>query len=438
MNRTHIDVAIVGAGPYGLSLAAHLAARAVDYRIFGSPMHTWRHRMPEGMLLRSPGFGSDLSEPAGQYTLTRYWADTGRLPERLRDPIPRAVYLEYAQWFLDGVDIPVEDVEVRHLARADDGFVLDLDTGESVRARRVVLAVGLTHFAHVPRELANLPGELMTHSTHVAQPGDFAQRDVVVIGAGQSALETAALLRERGAHVRVVARCQELTWTGDPISPDRGLVERLRRPDTRLCAGWRCWLFEHGGMLFHLLPQRIRLRLVRTSFGPMGAWWLRSRLEDVTVLVGRSVASASVRDGEVDLELRTPSGTETISTQHVIAATGYRVDLNRLDFLDTELRRAVRTSGTAPSLTRAFESSVPGLHFVGAASTTSFGPVTRFVAGTTFTARTLARYLKRHRSALPRRIRRTRSRSKVTAMSGGCSVAVERDDTQTTDDLSQT
>jgi hypothetical protein len=170
----------------------------------------------------------------------------------------------------------------------------------------------------------------------------------------------------------------------------------------------------------------------------MGAWWLRSRLEDVTVLVGRSVASASVRDGEVDLELRTPSGTETISTQHVIAATGYRVDLNRLDFLDTELRRAVRTSGAAPSLTRAFESSVPGLHFVGAASTTSFGPVTRFVAGTTFTARTLARYLKRHRSALPRRIRRTRSRSKVTAMSGGCSVAVERDDTQTTDDLSQT
>ena len=416
MNRSDVDVAIVGAGPYGLSLAAHLAARGVDHRIFGSPMHTWRHRMPEGMLLRSPGFGSDLSAPNGRFTLSRYWAESGRPPERLlSDPIPLDAYLEYAQWFIDGVDVPVEDVEVRHLARADDGFVLDLDTGESVHARRVVLAVGLTHFAHVPPELTNLPAELMTHATHLAQPGDFAQRDVVVIGAGQSALETAALLRERGAHVRVVARCQELTWTGDPVPTERGLVERLRRPDTRLCAGWRCWMFEYGGMLFHMLPQRMRLRLVRTSFGPMGAWWLRTRLDDVTILLGRSVACASVRDGEVDLELRTANGTETISTQHVIAATGYRVDLRRLDFLDSELRHAIRTSGTAPSLTRAFESSIAGLHFVGAASTTSFGPVTRFVAGTTFTARTLSRYLKRHRSARPRGIRRTRSRRRIAA-----------------------
>ncbi len=424
LNPTQVDVAIVGAGPYGLSLAAHLTVRGVEYRIFGSPMHTWRHRMPNGMRLRSPGFGSDLSEPTGQFTLTRYWARSGRTPESLHDPIPRDAYLEYTQWFLDALAIPVEDVQVRHLARAYDGYSLDLDTGERVRARRVVLAVGLTHFAYVPPELASLPVELVTHSTQVVQPGDFARRDVVVVGAGQSALETAALLREGGASVRVVARCQELMWTGDPIPSDRPLLERLLRPDTRLCAGWRCWLYDHGGMLFHLLPERKRLQLVRSSFGPMGAWWLRSRLEDVEILLGRSVASASVRDGEVELQLRTANHTETISTHHVIAATGYRIDLNQLEFLDKKLRLAVRTSGTAPALSRAFESSVPGLHFVGAASAASFGPVTRFVAGTTFTARTLARYLNRR----ARRDKIRRSRSKTPVIRRGWSAAAERDD----------
>src|SRR2546423_317922 len=117
MKPDRIDVAIVGAGPYGLSVAAHLAGRGVNYRIFGSQMHTWRCRMPEGMQLRSPGFGSDLSDPAGDFTLARYWAASGFPPEKLRDPVPLDVYLQYAQWFVDGTAVPVEDVTVRQLSR---------------------------------------------------------------------------------------------------------------------------------------------------------------------------------------------------------------------------------------------------------------------------------------------------------------------------------
>jgi thioredoxin reductase len=285
---------------------------------------------------------------------------------------------------------------VHRLAREADGFVLDIETGETVRARRVVLAIGLTHFARVPAELLQLPDGTVSHSSAVVQPGEFANRDVVVLGAGQSALETAALLHEQGANVRVVARCQELRWTGDPTPRDRGLAQRLRRPEGRLCGGWGCLGFEYGGMLFHRLPQTKRLRLVANNFGPMGAWWLRTRLADVDMLLGRSVMNATARNGHVELTLRSgnaPNATETISTSHVVSATGYRVDLGRLAFVDDEVRGALRTSGSSPALSRAFESSVPGLYFVGAASQTSFGPVTRFVAGARFTARTVARHL---------------------------------------------
>ncbi len=393
MKPRPVDVAIVGAGPYGLSLAAHLAARGVDYRIFGSPMHTWRSLMPEGMNLRSPGFGSDLSDPARKFTLARYWSESDLPQEKLQDPVPLDTYLKYTQWFMDGTAAPVEDVEVRRLARDAGGFLLDLETGETVRAHQVVLAVGLTHFAHVPTELAQLPAAVVSHSSRVTQPGEYANRDVVVVGAGQSALETAALLHEQGAHVRVVARCSELTWTGDPIPPSRGLVQRLRRPDGRLCAGWGCIGFEYGAALFHRLPEDKRMNIVATHFGPMGAWWLRERLADVPMLLGRSVANAAASNGDVELELRSTSGTETVRAAHVVAATGYRVDLGRLAFVDEEIRRTVRTSGTAPALSRTFESSAPGLYFIGAASSTSFGPVTRFVAGAKFTARTLSRHL---------------------------------------------
>jgi thioredoxin reductase len=354
--------------------------------------------MPEGMLLRSPGFGSDLSDPAGAYTLEQYWRSTGRDPQKLREPIPLDTFVAYSQWFIDGVGVPVEDVYVERLTRASDGFTLTLATGEVISAARVVLAIGLTHFAYVPPELDALSGSVMSHASKVTRPSELAGRDVAIVGAGQSALETAALLHEAGAHVTVFARCNELQWTGDAVPANRSLLERLRRPDGRLCDGWGCIGFEYGPMLIHQLPEKKRLDLIANNFGPMGAWWLRERLRDIPILLGRTLASASEHDGRAELKLQSADGIETVSADHVVAATGYRVDLERLTFLDPSIRGAIRRNGGCPALTRGFESSVPGLHFVGAASMASFGPVTRFVCGTTFTSRKLSRYLDRHRS----------------------------------------
>src|SRR5258705_12504617 len=66
------EVAVVGAGPYGLSLATHLKAAGIDFRIFGNPMQVWRERMPEGVTIESDGFASNLSEPAAALTLNRH------------------------------------------------------------------------------------------------------------------------------------------------------------------------------------------------------------------------------------------------------------------------------------------------------------------------------------------------------------------------------
>jgi lysine/ornithine N-monooxygenase len=407
MNRSTIDVAIVGAGPYGLSVAAHVAARGVTYRIFGSPMHTWRS-MPTGMLLRSPGFGSDLSDPNGAFSLGAFWSATGRSPEsRLLEPIPLETYLEYSQWFMDNVGSPVENVMVRNITRSHQGFALALDSGEIVEANRVVLAVGLTHYAYVPPELAGLPPAVCTHTAAISDPSVFAGRDVVIVGGGQSALEDAALLHEAGAKVRVVARRTELEWTEEPLPLDRNIVERLRTPDGKLCAGWYCWAFENLPLGFRKLPEPRRVNYIATTFGPRGAYWLRERLRDVPITLGRSIARADISGDVVTLELEpAPSNNgsasaNSISAAHVVAATGYRVDLARLDFLDESLRRSIRLSGTMPFLSSHFESSVRGLYFVGASSATTFGPVTRFVAGAAFSARRVARHVAGRTRAAP-------------------------------------
>jgi lysine/ornithine N-monooxygenase len=407
MMSQRLEVAIIGAGPYGLSIAAHLSQRGVDYRLFGTPMHTWRNHMPEGMWLRSEGFASNLADPGGELTLERYCEDHGFDVGGWGVPIPLEVYSGYGEWFVEQAKLPVEDTHVVGLAKDSGGFVLDLATGETLRASQVVVAVGLTHFRHLPLEFASLPPELLSHSSSVRggisgttgsqlHPAEFAGRRVMVIGAGQSALENAALLHEHGATVEIVARASSIVWHPPPHPLDRPLWTRLRRPVGGLCTGMGCWLYEHGPRAFHLLPEQQRIRLATTTFGPAGAWWLHERIEGkVPVRLDHHVRTARSSGDEVELEFESPSGRTTLRSEHVICATGYRVDINRLRFIDATLARSIETVADYPKLDGHFQSTVPGLYFVGAASGPAFGPVARFVLGARFTARVLERRLLR-------------------------------------------
>ena len=389
------DVAIIGAGPYGLSLAAHLRSASVETRIFGSPMGTWRSRMPAGMYLKSEGCASSLSDPGRSFTLARSARQSGHPYAAYALPVALDTFVEYGLRFQRALVPDVEDTQVVALETTDGGFRLRLADETSVRARRVIVAVGSTLFEHIPSILKALPPGYVSHSSHHSDLSVFKGRDLTVIGGGQSALESAALLRESGANVRVLVRRPEVVWNQVPSGERRRLARRLRRPMNGLGPGWKQYFYAELPSLFTHLPLRTRTWAVRTALGPAGAWWLRERMNDVPVLTRRVVSSADAVGDSVRLALEpssTPGG--WIETDHVIAATGYRVDLAALPFLDDMLQVRLRRIGNAPALSNTFESSVPGLYFIGQVAAQTFGPVMRFVYGADFTSRRLARHLR--------------------------------------------
>jgi cation diffusion facilitator CzcD-associated flavoprotein CzcO len=398
------ETAVVGAGPYGLSVAAHLRARGRPFRIFGSPMASWRERMPAGMYLKSEGCASNLSDPAGAYTLGRHCADHGLRYGDLAVPVPLDTFVGYGLAFQRRLVPDLEDTEVVALDRAPGGYELRLRTGERVRARNVVLAVGITHFSHVPAGLARLPRELGSHTSDHHDLSGFAGRDVTVVGAGQSALETATLAAEQGASVRVLVRRPVVVWNADPPAEPRPLRQRLRHPMTGIGPGWRSYSYCNAPRLFQRLPEATRVRTVHTVLGPAGSWWLRPRvLERVELLLGHTVRAAEPDGDKVRLRVERADGSVVdIATEHVVAGTGYRIDLARLEFLSAELLARLRRVRQAPLLSPSFEASEPGLYVVGLASAYGFGPMMRFVFGADYTAGRLVAHLAARGRAAPR------------------------------------
>jgi cation diffusion facilitator CzcD-associated flavoprotein CzcO len=383
-------VAVIGAGPYGLSLAAHLRARGIEFRIFGSAMHSWRARMPAGMFLKSEGFASSLSDPDGRFTLKGFCAQNGVAYGDTAFPIPLDTFTAYGLAFQRQLVPDLEDKKVAALDRTPHGFDIRLDDGERVAARRVVVAVGLDYFPHVPTNLAHLPSEFLSHSSDHYDLSRFKGRDVTVIGGGASALDLVAALHEVGAEVRLVARRSQLSWTSPASRP----LWKRWYPKCGLGPGWRNRFYEHAPMLFRQMPAETRLEILRTWLGPSGAWPVKDRVERMPLLLGHTPRSAEFRDGRAQLRVVDPDGdVREIPTDHVIAATGYRVDLRRLPFLRENLHTQLRAVECAPMLSPHFQSSVPGLYFVGLAAAFTFGPVMRFVLGARYTARRLAGHL---------------------------------------------
>jgi FAD-dependent urate hydroxylase len=401
-NPEACEVAVVGAGPYGLSLAAHLQANEISFRIFGNPMSAWQTRMPAGMYLKSEGCASNLSDPSSSFTLDRYCRDNGLPYGHYALPVPLNTFIRYGLAFQRHLVPNVEEASVMAIERREAGFQLRLGTSEVVWARRVVVAVGLTYFEHLPMIVRGLPPEYVSHSSHHADLSVFRSQDVTVLGGGQSALETAALLSESGADTRVLVRRPAVAWNPMPSAGRRSLRQRIRRPMSGLGPGLRTFFYAEMPMVFHRLPQETRVQAVRSALGPAGAWWLRQRLEDrVPIMGGRVVSHAQLIGDRVRLRVEKADRVESeFLTDHVIAATGYRVNLESVPFLDASLLTQVRRVRNGPALSATFESSVTGLHFVGEAAAETFGPVMRFVYGTGFTSRRLTRHILGDRNGL--------------------------------------
>jgi cation diffusion facilitator CzcD-associated flavoprotein CzcO len=377
------DVAIVGAGPYGLSAAAHLShVPGLQIRLFGEPMSFWAQHMPEEMCLRSPWAASHLSDPNGRLSLEAFRELQGN--GHVAAPIRAVDFIRYGRWFHEQVGLAPEPHKVMRIGPAANGYRLHLEDGNALHARRVVVAGGIQPFTQRPAAFSGLPASLVTHSSEQRDFHKFGGKDVLVIGCGTSALEAAGFMNKAGARTELVMRGPGIRW------PRQWLHES---------PVW--WMFYGKGdvgpalmslviqrpTLFRRLPRQIQTWWGRRAIRPSALPRLKPTIDGVTLTAGLSPVRARVQGERLRVWLS--DGTERI-VDHVVLGTGYRVDVRKYPFLGPDLLGQLDTVDGYPRLDAGFETSCPALHFLGAPAAWSFGPLMRFVAGTEFSARALA------------------------------------------------
>jgi cation diffusion facilitator CzcD-associated flavoprotein CzcO len=375
---------VVGAGPYGLSVAAHLRAKGIDTLVFGPVMEFWRRNMPRGMLLRSPPRATHIAAPKRELTLEHYARERGR---ELLDPLPVEDFIDYGDWFQQTFVPDADQRRVHQIRSEEPGFRVLLADGEELRADRVVVAAGLYPFPRRPAPLSSLPPELVSHSADHDDLTRFAGRRVLVVGGGQSAVESAALLHEGGAEAELVARAPGLYWLGGGDGPARRQLIRSPLPPTGVGGRVTGWIAAAPDV-YRCTPEQLRPTISFRCIRPAAAGWLRERTAGLPMTMERSVTAAEPSNGGVRVEF--DDGSER-RVDHVLLATGYEVDIGRYPFLSPELLARIERKNGYPRLRRGLESSVPGLHFVGAPAAGSFGPIMRFVVGSWYAAPAVAR-----------------------------------------------
>jgi FAD-dependent urate hydroxylase len=385
---TACDVAIIGAGPYGLSAAAHLrTVKGLELCAFGEPMSFWDRNMPAGMLLRSNWTATQIADPYRSLTLEAFQAASD---DDFSTPVPLDQFIQYGLWYQRQA---VPELDQRKIARVESdrqGFRLTLQDGEMVRSRRVIVAGGIRSFAWRPPEFQALPCSLATHTSDHRNLRVFARMQVLVIGSGQSALESGALLHEGGAEVEIIARARQIHWLQGWAS--QTLHRRLGKLTSRLLyaptdvgpAGISQIMARPN--LLRRLPRRLQDKLRKRSTRPAGSRWLVERLQKVPLSLGCSVTSVATVGERVHVRL--DDGSER-TADHVLLGTGFHVHISKYEFLAPELVKSIRRVNGYPCLKEGFETSVPGLHILGAPAAWSFGPLMQFVSGTHYAGRAL-------------------------------------------------
>jgi len=385
-NSTY-DVVVLGAGPYGLSAAAHLKQQGLKVAVFGKPVLLWREHMPEGMLLRSYWWASNLSDPGRKYTFERYLIKSGIEPGPSIDPLPIQTFVDYALWFQQQAVPDLDETYISSIERSGQHFSVKLIDGRSISSRAVVMAPGLHYYRYIPEEYDGLPSSLVSHSTDHRNFQHMQGKRVAIIGRGQAALETAALTAEAGADVQIIAR-NPLRWVKIANGKLPPWLQQLRAPKAGMGSGWMNLMLENYPYMLQHLPQERKDALVDTAHGPAGSHWLKSRLlGKVEILEETKVVGASESGEGVKLTL---SHGKPVEVDHVILGTGFKADIKRLPMLDPALTAAVRSYKSSPVLDTWFQSSVPGLYFIGYTAVRSFGPMYRFVIGADASARRIA------------------------------------------------
>lgn len=387
----YCNVTVVGAGPYGLSAARYLRAAGIETRIFGTPMEFWANQMPAGMCLRSSWGASHIADPNRSLSLDAFRDSMGN---HIGKPIPLERFVEYGLWYQSKAAPDLDTRQVKTLEHNGHGFRITLSDDSQFVSRRVVLAVGIAAFDHRPAEFQGISCNLASHTTEHKDLRRFKGERVAIVGGGQSALESAVLLREAGAETEVFVRASKLNWVGlhgrlhhlGPVSTifysnhdvgPAGISRLVAAPN-----------------LFRRFPRKVQDRIAYRAIRPAGAGWLQPRLQDVPIRLASRVVGVA-KSGH-KLEMKFEDGSERL-VDHCLLATGFRVDLSRYGFLSQSLLGQLERVDGYPVLRAGLESSIAGLHFLGKPASRSFGPLMCFVSGTEFAANELLRVIGRTR-----------------------------------------
>jgi FAD-dependent urate hydroxylase len=357
------DLLILGAGPFGLALAAYAQEQGIAHQVVGVPMGFWRNNMPEGMLLRST---CDWSlDPLGIHSIDAYLDKLGKRCRQV-EPLSRDFYLDYASWFQEQKAIRSIDRRVTSLVSDRADLIAITENGGRIRSRCVVLAIGFGNFAHVPPELAPMfPRDRYHHTCDLVDFRQLEGRRVLIIGGRQSAFEWTALIREAGAEaVHVSYRHDTPLFTTSDWSWVNGIVDRMSADP-----GWyRRLSAEEKVQLNRRFWEEGRLKLEP---------WLASRIDHPTIRLHPNTQVKDTRVGDSGIHV-TLDNEEVLTVDEVVFATGYRVDLQRVPFLANGLLSSLQVRDGFAELDVQFQTNVPGLYITSLAATRDFGSFLAF------------------------------------------------------------
>lgn len=380
---------VIGGGPYGIATAATAIEKGIETVVLGRPLGFWRDNMPEGMYLRSgPDWHLDAS---GVHTFEAFLEERGVRAAEV-DPVPIAVFLDYASWFQHEKGVVVDERLVASVRLDGDpvqgdgpsghSFQVRLDDGSELAAEAVVAAPGVRYFQNWPDWSTGLPDGLCSHTCELVRFDDFDGARVLIVGGGQSAYEWAALIGEHGArqvhivHRHQVPRFERVSW---------GFVDEYIERTVASPGWWRSLPASEQEAIARRFWEAGRLTL---------EWWLTPRLRGERFQRRPRTSVVAVSTGSGGAARAQLSDRTELVVDRIVLATGYKIDLARVPYF-AEIRHLVATANAFPILDDAFQTSVPGLFMPGFAGTKDFGPFFGFTKGCPAAADLVVRGLSR-------------------------------------------